>query len=302
MEKIRLANVWTDFATDGIFYKLQTKEVPWQELGIASSLDLIYFGNVSGDKVISPLLDKYVSASTTGELTETQKGNLATAIFNLYIEKWTRLYQVMTSEYDPIENYNMTETETGSSSSGNTRTHGGTDTTTHSGTDNVSHSGTVATAHTGTVADAHTGTITDETAEHTETSGETTTDRDIYGYNSETAVNDTTTAGTTTGEGDGTKDTTRTLANTDTTTYNDTSTDTLNHSDNRTVNLTDQTTHGETITDAGTGSSSRTLTRAGNIGVTTSEQMLQSQIDLWQWNFFEGVFKDVDTILCSLIY
>ena len=42
----------------------------------------------------------------------------------------------------------------------------------------------------------------------------------------------------------------------------------------------------------------RKLTRSGNIGVTTSQQMLQSEIDLRQYNFFEQLFNDVDEVMC----
>lgn len=44
------------------------------------------------------------------------------------------------------------------------------------------------------------------------------------------------------------------------------------------------------------------LTRHGNIGVTTSQQMLESEIKLRQYNFIEEVFKDIDSILCLKIY
>lgn len=46
-----------------------------------------------------------------------------------------------------------------------------------------------------------------------------------------------------------------------------------------------------------------TLSRYGNIGVTTSEQMATSQIELWQvFDFFQIVFKDIDSILLLDIY
>ena len=44
------------------------------------------------------------------------------------------------------------------------------------------------------------------------------------------------------------------------------------------------------------------LTRHGNIGVTTSQQKLESEIKLRQYNFIEEVFKDIDSILCLKIY
>lgn len=46
----------------------------------------------------------------------------------------------------------------------------------------------------------------------------------------------------------------------------------------------------------------RTLTRKGNIGVTTTQQMLQSEIELWKWNFLEKVMSDIDKILVLSVY
>ena len=42
----------------------------------------------------------------------------------------------------------------------------------------------------------------------------------------------------------------------------------------------------------------RQLTRSGNIGVTTSQQMLQSEIDLRQWDFYNMIMEDIDSIMC----
>ena len=62
-----------------------------------------------------------------------------------------------------------------------------------------------------------------------------------------------------------------------------------------------------TVTDADSGEDTQTrnyrLTRTGNIGVTTSQQMLESERKLWLWNFFRDiVFPDVDRILTLRIY
>lgn len=55
----------------------------------------------------------------------------------------------------------------------------------------------------------------------------------------------------------------------------------------------------ETINRSGT----RTLTRSGNIGVTTSQQMLESEIKLRAlYNMIEIIFNDVDKVLCLSIY
>lgn len=48
----------------------------------------------------------------------------------------------------------------------------------------------------------------------------------------------------------------------------------------------------------------RELTRSGNIGVTTSQQMIQSEIELRNNinNFYNIIFNDIDTILCNNLY
>lgn len=47
----------------------------------------------------------------------------------------------------------------------------------------------------------------------------------------------------------------------------------------------------------------RTLTRHGNIGVTSSQQMLTQEIELRSgYNFVEMLFKDVDSVLTLLVY
>ena len=41
----------------------------------------------------------------------------------------------------------------------------------------------------------------------------------------------------------------------------------------------------------------RTLTRSGNIGVTTSQQMLQSEIDLRKWSYYDNLLVDLDNTM-----
>ena len=107
----------------------------------------------------------------------------------------------------------------------------------------------------------------------------------------------------------GTQSTQRT--GTDQKTYNLSETDTGTQSTQRTG--TDQKTYNLSETDTGTqqnvnsGSDTETrnytLTREGNIGVTTSQQMIQSERELWLWNFiYNVVFPDVDKILTINIY
>lgn len=53
-------------------------------------------------------------------------------------------------------------------------------------------------------------------------------------------------------------------------------------------------------TDTGTSTTEegeRTLTRSGNIGVVTSQQMIQSELDLRRQNFADILFRDLDKLL-----
>ena len=46
----------------------------------------------------------------------------------------------------------------------------------------------------------------------------------------------------------------------------------------------------------------RTLTRSGNIGVTTTQQMIQSSIELSKWTFLAEVMRDLDTMFTIPLY
>lgn len=75
---------------------------------------------------------------------------------------------------------------------------------------------------------------------------------------------------------------------------------------NKTDGTEDVTTSGESekneISKSSTHTGTETLTRHGNIGVTTSQQMLESEIKLRQYDFYKNMFKDIDSILCLSIY
>ena len=47
---------------------------------------------------------------------------------------------------------------------------------------------------------------------------------------------------------------------------------------------------------------SETLTRSGNIGVTTSQQMLESEFKVRQYDFYQMIYNDIDSVLCLSVY
>lgn len=359
----RLRTVWTDDLVNGIFAHLQNLDVPWKNLNIYGTLDLAYHGNHSGDKIVSPVIDRYLDAADDEkELTEAQKTMLAAVCFNLYGSKWDKLYNILSLEYNPISNYDMTEQETTNEAGENSEAHAGTDRTTNTGTVQDAKTGTAEKTNTGTVQDAKTGTeektntgtettaYTDEVersgtdqkrqtgtetvagTDQTTTSGTSSIENGIAGFNSSSYKDSTNSDGTTSGSGSLTRNETRTpnltengttsgteslehsetrtpnlteeseLSETSTRTDNLTEESEVSETSTRTDNLTQALTHGETVTGTDEREITRELTRSGNIGVTTSQQMIQSEIELWQWNFFMTVFNDIDTVLTIQVY
>lgn len=111
--------------------------------------------------------------------------------------------------------------------------------------------------------DTHTGTDTDAHTGTISDSGGTSYTDNTYGFDSASPVPQ--------NSGNTTNNNTRTHLNTDTTTH-DTATE---HS----------------------------LSRSGNIGVTTSQQMLESERNLWMWNFYNNfLFPVFDSVLTLPIY
>ena len=191
--------------------------IPWTQAH--NLLDIDYLYRWSGNKPISPLIKQLCGNYET--LPDNQYAIVAGVIWANYGDKWTRIYNTITEEYAPLENYDMTEHYEGS------RTDDATTRDTASPNNNVIRS---------------------------------QTDAGIYGYNSSSpAPSDKSVTETTQGK------------------------DATSKYDNET---------GE----------EHELTRHGNIGVTTSQQMAESEIALRQYNFFEGVYKDIDKIVALPIY
>lgn len=296
----RLKEAWTNPLETGIFTQLQNKGVPWASLNMDGSLNLIYHFNRSGNKIISPLVESYTDNDEA--LTAVEKSAIGDALVTIYNEKWEKLYELLSLEYDPISNYDMVENETTTGEKTDTTTRTGTDTTTGTGTDTITHTGTEQNANTGTQTTDHTGTRGTIGEEHRDGGTTGTIENGVYGFNSTSAVNDSESETTTEASTDvGTTETiTDNLRDVRTDALTATRTDNL--TDTETRNITDQTTHNTTDTTTGENEVTRTLTRKGNIGVTTSQQMIQSTIDLWQWNFFTQVFEDIDTLLTISTY
>ena len=348
-----LTDIFNEWDTgNGIFSELGNLDVPWsdeEDTDLNLNLDLEYFGNVSGDKFAGPLLMKLTDGE---EITQAQALKIAKIIYSINNRNWTKLWNTLLFEYDPIQNYKMVEelqddekvTEYGKTSTRTdnlTKGHTGTETVTpnvtETNTRNLTDGATGTETITYNIEDERTddltrtkgGTETKDTdsEEITTPSLTNTTQNTVFGFNSNTAVGDndtqTTATGTNTVKNDISEDTNyqSTERDTGTVTNEKTGTQQTSHNDSATHGGTEttqttgteqtayntQNTETGTQTQADTGSDTETrnytLTREGNIGVTTSQQMIEAERELWKWNFFRDVvFKDIDKILTLRIY
>lgn len=196
---------------------------------------------IDGASVGAFLLHRYGSLETVYKETDEAK-----AAFGLWagimLPGWTKMWAALQAEYKPLDNYSMTEKMTNDVTQ---KAYGKTTTR----TDNLSH--------TKTGNDTNTPNLTE-----TETPNTTNTrNRSVYGFNSQAdAVPDATETDTETGTN------TTTTTGTSRTDYDTTESDTGT----------------QTAADSGSDTETRNyqLTREGNIGVTTSQQMLESEIEL----------------------
>lgn len=200
MEK--LSEVINPITTNGIFHTLYAKDstLAWLDATIVDYLDKEYYLGHSGQKYTSRLYDYLRKAEDDGDIASALE-QMALILLTRFKGNWNKIYEAYTATYNPINNYDMSETET------------------------------VASKVTTTVG----------------------TDTSTYGFNSDDAVP--------TGKAEN-KSTTEGSAN-----------------DNI-----------------------RSLTRSGNIGVTTSAQMVDQEIKLRNFQFYQQVMNDIDSVMCLGTY
>ena len=191
----QIVDIFTD-STSGIFHALKgiaTGE-SFEWLNNDEYLDITYYVSHSGEKYASRFYLTMLEHDKT-------ISDIANIIFNKFSDKWKRIYDAITMEYNPINNYDMVENEK------------------------------VNSKITSTVG----------------------TDNKTYGFGSGTPAPADEASSTSTTEGD--KD------------------------DNY-----------------------RELTRSGNIGVTTSAQLLEGELEVRKNIFIDIVMNDIDTIMCLKLY
>ena len=268
----KMIDVYSNYPTDGGVFSPMSN-APWTDTMSGTNLDILYLDGHSGERYCSNFINHRLNDSDV--LSSDNRTLIANILWAMFGIQWTRLWATMKPvDYDPLTNYKMEETLEGTESSTRTPdlTKGDTGTVQTTGQDkrtpNLTRNGT------GTVNDNGSATNTNQNG--------------IWGFNSSTSVPSDMSDGTATNENTTTRDLTETETGTDTTDH--TNTDTYNRS------------YTETGTDTTAGTSSRKLTRTGNIGTNTFQNLLQQERNIWMYDFFEQVFKDVDSVLTIPIY
>lgn len=288
-------------STDSLFTKMSSLGAPWSS-EVGQDMDDAYFTMYSGIKNPSEfvLLHLNPDSATANSLT------IARILYGIYGENWTKIWEAFKTKYNPIENYNMqetidrtktndrvvgrdkdftsnvdgTETETGEQDdiqnvTGET---GSNSTTDSNGTSSLDHGETV-----GRTAQSDSFIFAFNSSEKSPTSSQIEEGTDTHSGTDTTTTTDhseNSTTGTSKTDSTGKTTTSRDIVSKD-------------------VRVDKEA---ENITDTDDEKENQQLTRAGNIGVTTTQQMLQQEFELWRWNFFTQVFEDVDKFLTLSVY
>ena len=211
---------------------------------------------------------------------------------------WTKLYATENFEYNPIWNVDADIVETGTSGRNRTTTENnslvidGTDARSISETGRITESGSSSEQTSGTSSEQTSGTSSGTTSE-------TVTDS-VTGYNSTSwqdhtkRVSSGTSSGNTSGTSSGNTSGTDLITSSNQTDTTKSVTDNLNR---------DQTnTEVKSGTEAETGTNALTTRRTGNIGVTTTQQMIREERDVALFNTIEFITNSFKKRFCIMVY
>ena len=230
----------------GIFNYLDA-DAPWYNSVDPMSLDRLYYGQHSGDKIASKYLRLMLS---DGILTLESRAVIAGDLLARYGQNWSRLWNSYIVEYQPLNSYDVTIQRSLSRSDNESEVY-------ESDTDDMS--------------------VVERGVSNTITHGKTIeVDYDSYGFNS--------TDGEPTNHGKSEEGGTTISSNSG---ADSTSSESREDRARNKVNVGDE---------------QENERKFGNVGTTTPQRLISEERDLWLWQFFERVFKDIDEVLALKIY
>lgn len=264
---------WLD---NGIFKQLEQYNTPWKSYIDGNTLDLDYYGNRSGEKMVSSLIEKLIVDDV---LSTANQEKIAKLVWFKYGNQWTKAWEAVIENYDPLNNYIMNKEEIVDETLKTDKSKTTTKNTTEGGTNTKKNTGTVQTQDTET-SDSTSGNQYD-----------INTNNDIYGFNSANASN---------------ADKSHTVQNNTSTSNSNVDNNSL-VTDNRTEvnerNLSSTDNIEDVIDGTDKKASVITTTHKGLSGNATPQSMLEGEVRFrFDYNFFDSIFRDVDKILTTNIF
>lgn len=253
--------------TKGIFHYLN--DTPWQALGISEIiLENDYYLQHSGKKPIAPIVHYYLGDD--GVISEAGMIILGNLVATKFYEPWRHLFKTYYADYDPLQNYKITEHheyfENGESEATDETTHGKETRT----TDDASHMESSN--------DSENITKREE--------GSQVQDNKRFGYNSSNPVPADKYEGTGTSSSNDTNERVGERESAD-------SRENVVKNSGKDLNV-------GTKNDSTTGE--RDVTRSGINGIVSIQRLIMDDRKLWNDNFFEQVYRDIDSVLTLPIY
>lgn len=236
------------------------------------------------DDVVNVILEKCGDLYPYYQVPSWLKNNMTVWARRMY-HQFERMIDVLYEDYDPLENYNRYENSTDTPRETVTTTHSGSDSETHSGTDTETHSGTDTETHSGNDTETHSGTDTNTI---TTTLGSTTTTTNTKA-SFDSGAYQPLDQGTAVTSGGDTSTETKVHGEVITDSHGHVVTDGYGHviTDQHGHVITDQ--HGHVITEVNSGNHEFASRIHGNIGVTTSQQMLEAELATREFDIYDKV-------------
>lgn len=272
--KLTMLDLYCNYPTRGGIFSFM-KSPPWESWIVDNiTADKLYFTK-HGMRRPAYCVEQY---SELGYLDEKARKFFSELLEFEFKLKWTKLFDTMKFEYNPISNYDMEEIEDSR----------GENDATHNTQNNVTN-----------ILDSHT-----DSGYTLKRSGEDISEIDnsrklksnkvdkdgVFGWDSSEVSQKSLT------DSDTNDDETFhsvTLNKPDLTDSN-TAHNQVNSTENSNSD-SDTTTHGEH-------DNHRVLSRKGNIGVMTTQDMIEQERRIWLWNYFDIIFKDVNKVLTLSVY
>lgn len=312
MDKIRLFDYYSDvlYLNNGFFTGLYN----YITLNNLAALEFLtstddalrfdeeYFMLHSGAKYQSILFQRLVEKYNQYDMSSLFRIVFASIIYKRFSEKWNRIYNAMFSDYDPISNYDSHEVTTYNTEDKMTYASQNARTNSASHSITTDSDKTVNGTDTTTLNDTHTDTKSG--TDKISTNKDADTIRYVLAFNSDATER----------EAERTNESGLAANNYQTTEYGmvstivNTGTDATLHTASENLDVSETGTNSETGTDSKTGNDTGTKTgtvtieKNGNIGVTTSQQMIESELELRKHDFMDIVYSDIDSLFASNLY